>query len=268
MQKIESFAFFVDRKKKEAVSCSRAIKEELEKKKFIFKVPDFADLIIAMGGDGTILRAINQYWDTEFKKLFLGLNFGGKGFLLNNFREDVVDLIAEQRYQIFEFPFLEVKAIKKDGTIVENISANDIYLERITPQCSKLNVWIDGRLAGKEMMADGIVISTALGSTAYNLSAGGSVVHPLIPVICIRSLYENWPPQLPPLVFPEETLVEIEALEPEKRKVRVTSGELFTCEDIVKATIKKSNYNFSLVILEGENFTERLIEKIMKVREG
>lgn len=271
-KKVESVLLLADRFNPKAIGYEKELKSLLSAENIAAEVTpyvyvlDSVDLIVVLGGDGFMLKTINSLY--KFNKPFLGINFGSRrGFLLNNQRENVVDLIKKGRFTLLKSPLLHVRAIS--GRVAyENVSANDICVERQVPQCAKLNIKIDGISAGKEVMADGLVVSTALGSTAYNLSAGGSVVHPLSEVLCVNALYEIWPRTFPPLVLPWDITVKIQVLEPEKRKVRVTSGEMFSYENITEAVIKKYDKSFLLVMLEGEDFLRRISQKIMKVQEG
>lgn len=228
---------------------------------------ELTDIIIVLGGDGFMSKTINRY--CHFHKPFLGINFGTRrGFLLNDSRPDIAALLVQGRYEIFEFPFLQVDAVSADGTAHTNYSENSIWVERSSPQCAKFSIKIDGINFGKEIMADGLVVSTALGSSAYFLSAGGAAIHPLLSVMGIRSLSEIWPPTLPPLVLPLDTKVEIEILESQKRKARATAGELFAYEDVTRVVIGKSpDKFFQLVLLEGESFLKIISKKILRIQE-
>lgn len=263
-REIKKVAIWIAMSKKRANEFLEVLKRSLEIEGIEVVLENQADLIIVLSGDGGMLACVNENYSLE--KPFLGLNFGGRGFLLNDFREDVVDLIVQRRFRVYEFPLLHVKAFKSDGSFAENISLNDICVERDTPQCCRFRIFINGKLAGNRIEGDGILVSTALGSAAYNLSSGGSAVHPLAPVICISPLYETWPKRFPHLVFPWDSEIKIEVHNPTTRSVRVGCGKTFFYENITEAVIRKSDYGFSLVMLEGEDFDRRLFSRIMRVK--
>lgn len=220
------------------------------------------DLIVALGGDGFMLKTINKYWDLQAP--FLGINFGRKGFLLNKDTDNIAEMIVRGEYKDFKFPLLKVSAFLTGGTFCAEVSANDIYLKMLASQAIRLEIKIND-LCLPEIMGDGLVVSTALGSTAYNLSAGGSAIHPLLPVICVKSINEIFPQRLPALVLPLDTEVAIRVIEPKKRRVRVTSGEPFSFDDATFVKIEYSGYTFSLAFLNGEeDFSKRIIEKVIK----
>lgn len=220
-----------------------------------------AEVILVLGGDGFMLKTINRYYGLNVP--FLGINFGRKGFLLNNDRNNIVEMIMLGKYKISQFPLLKVSAFLSDGTFQEQVSANDIYTERLTPQCVRLGIKIND-LDICEIMADGLAASMPLGSTAYNLSTGGSVVHPALPAICLSSINEVWPKRLPPLVLPLDTKISIEVIEAQKRKARVTSGEVFSFEDVSHVVIENSGQAFFLVLLDGEDFLKSVRDKLIR----
>lgn len=273
-KKVENVLVVCDKLNPRAVAYLGGLKSFLESAKIGFKVQplivldvESADMIVVLGGDGFMSKTINEYH--RFHKPFLGINFGTRrGFLLNATRSNIGDLLAQGRYDVFEFPFLQVDAVLANKTIRTNYSEGNIYVERSSPQCVKFNIKIDGIVFGEEIMSDGLVVSTALGSSAYFLSAGGAAIHPLLPVMGIRSICETWPPTLPPLVLSLDAKIEIEILESQKRKARVTAGELFAYEDAVRVVVKKSlDKFFQLVLLEGESFLKVISKKILRIQE-
>ncbi|MEK7503555.1 MAG: hypothetical protein AAB577_01070 [Patescibacteria group bacterium] len=272
-KKINNVLIVCDKLKPNAVAYLDGLKTSLEQAKIGFTekgyvgLMDFVDMIVVLGGDGFMSETINGC--LNFHKPFLGINFGTiRGFLLNDNRPDIANLLAQGRYEIFKLPLLHVDAVSADGILYENDSEGNIYVERSTSQCAKFNIKIDGVDFGKEIMADGLVVSTSLGSSAYFLSAGGAAMHPLLPVMGIRSICEIWPPTLPPLVLSLDAKIEIEILQPQKRKVRATSGELFTYENVVQVVVGKSpDKFFYLALLEGESFLKTISKKILRVQE-
>jgi len=271
-KKVDNVLIVCDKSNPRAVAYLDELKSclELAKIGFIEKLHvclmESVDMIVVLGGDGFMSKTINGYY--IYRKPFLGINFGTRrGFLLNDCRPDMAGLLAQGRYEVFEFPLLRIDATKSDGTTAVHNDVNNIYVERTTPQCVKLNVNMNGVNFGREIMADGLLVSSALGSSAYFLSAGGAAIHPLLPVMGIRSLHELWPPVIPPLVLSLDTKIEIEILESQKRKARATSGELFSCENIVRAVIQKSQDRFYLVLPEGESFLKNISNKILRIEE-
>lgn len=133
-----------------------------------------ADVIVALGGDGTILRAARAHGATPV----IGFNLGGLGYLASVERRDfqkALAMIAEGRYAISRRAMLEAR---KSGAAHGTAALNDIVLMReLSGRAAVLDLAVDGRAAAR-YFADGLVFATPTGSTAYSLSAGGPVLMP------------------------------------------------------------------------------------------
>ncbi|QSB03922.1 NAD kinase [Natronoglycomyces albus] len=138
-----------------------------------------ADLIIALGGDGTVLRAARLAGEADVP--LLGVNFGRVGFLAEAEVADldiVVSRILAADYELEELPTIQVQAVLSDGTSRRAWAFNDISVEKAEPaRMLEVIVDIDGTRVAR-YGCDGILCSTAAGSTAHAMSAGGPVVWP------------------------------------------------------------------------------------------
>src|SRR5690606_19759148 len=109
---------------------------------------------------------------------YLGLNAGHLGFLLNEVdgldAEALVGEIRERRWTEQAFPLLEAEIHTRAGQVIVELAINDVYLERMTGQTARLGLWVDDHPTVESLVADGMIFATALGSTAYSFSAGGS----------------------------------------------------------------------------------------------
>lgn len=240
----------------------KSLSESLSRKGIeVVSNPKSADLIVVLGGDGWMLRCVHKYY--KFRKPFLGINFGHRGFLMNDLKGDLVDLIAEGKFKVFGFPLLDFRASRKDGKSSKGVGLNEVYLRSMTPESCKINVKINSVPYGENVMCDGIMVSTPAGSTAYHLNAGGPPICPTLKVLSIATICG--PRYLIPIVIPLNSIVELEVLEPEKRRVRVV-GDFQSFDDVVKATIRRSQWNFKLCMVEGEEFIARLVRKIIRAQ--
>lgn len=130
-----------------------------------------ADIIIALGGDGFLLEAIRK---NPTVKVY-GINCGHLGFLSNKYREKdrMMRLLREvDNAHEVKLPFLQVTV---DGS-EPHLALNEIVVSRATMQAANLSVCINGQMAIPFLAGDGVLLSTPAGSTAYNLSAGGSIL--------------------------------------------------------------------------------------------
>ena len=132
-----------------------------------------ADIIVPIGGDGFLLKSLHDYKD--FKKPFYGINYGSIGFLMNSESKESLEKIISKAQNI-ELKPLNMKAISNKGDTFESIAFNEVSLMRQTHQAAKISININNVERMKELICDGVLVSTAAGSTAYNLSAHGSII--------------------------------------------------------------------------------------------
>lgn len=155
------------------------------------------DLIIVLGGDGTMLRAVHEFGGMGIP--FLCINFGNIGFLSTiepeNFFE-YLPLILDEQYRIDERVTIQVSLVReKQNEVFCGYAFNDVVVKSVLPKISRQLLSIDGKYFSK-YEGDGIICATSTGSTAYSLSAGGSIVDPhldafVITPICSRANLMN-----------------------------------------------------------------------------
>jgi NAD kinase/nicotinic acid mononucleotide adenylyltransferase len=146
-------------------------------KKFAkWAVDDDPNLIMVFGGDGSMLHAIQQHWRKRVP--FFGINAGHLGFLLNDVDAvpDNLEELWSETLLVHHMPMLHVELQTKSGW-TEGLTFNDAWIERSTGQSAWLEVKVDGRVRMPKVVCDGVLVSTAAGSTAYARSMGA---HPLL----------------------------------------------------------------------------------------
>ena len=133
-----------------------------------------AQVVVALGGDGTMLRAVREFSGVPV----LGLNLGGLGYLASVEERDfgkALEMLAQGRYRISERTML---AVGKRGDAARHEALNDVVIVReMSGHAAILDLEVDGRTATR-YMADGLIFATPTGSTAYSLAAGGPVLMP------------------------------------------------------------------------------------------
>jgi len=162
--------------------------EEL-KSKYESHAPADADVLVVLGGDGAMLRALHAHADLD--KPIYGMNLGTLGFLLNHYKlEDLPERIKAA--ESFSIHPLRMEATDKSGKKHSEIAFNEVSLLRQTHSSAKIKISVNGKIRMPELVCDGVMISTPVGSTAYNMSAGGPVlpldanVLPLTPISAFR----------------------------------------------------------------------------------
>jgi NAD+ kinase len=161
-----------------------------------------SDALVSVGGDGTFLSTVHL---SQFSgKPVIGVNTGGVGFLTDIGPETLeadLDRIVSGNFTTFTRMLLEARIIRKDAQTLSMRALNDIFINRCDkPKLMSVKAW-SGDQYISEFVADGLIVATPSGSTAYSLAAGGPIVHPsvkalLLTPICPHSLTER------PLILP------------------------------------------------------------------
>jgi NAD+ kinase len=178
------------------------------------------DLVVVLGGDGTLLSVARSLTsDTPI----LGVNLGNLGFLTEIGRTELyptlVDLLAG-RYEVEERALLDVVLRRASGESARYRVVNDaVVTKSALARIIEMTVKVDGRLVAA-YRADGLIVSTPTGSTAYNLSAGGPIVNPLLPVVMLTPICPHTL-SLRPIVVPDTSAVEV-TLETRRGEVYLT----------------------------------------------
>ncbi|HHV73726.1 MULTISPECIES: NAD(+)/NADH kinase [unclassified Thermoanaerobacterium] len=222
-----------------------------------------SDFIVALGGDGTILNVARQC--ASFSTPILGVNLGHLGFLAEVDAENVVEAvekIVNNEFFIDKRMMLEASIIKENMEAVNLIALNDIVVTRGSfSRMVKLKVFVNEQYVNT-YLADGIIISSPTGSTAYSLSAGGPIVYPnlelfVITPICPHTLHSR------SIIVSEKDKVKL-VIVGENQDVMVTTdgqqGYKLNSGDTIY--VKKSNRYTNLIRLKSMNFFELLRSKL------
>jgi nicotinate (nicotinamide) nucleotide adenylyltransferase len=173
------------------------------------------ELIVVVGGDGTMLRAIREHW--RMRVPFYGLNAGHLGFLLN--QRSPLECLG-QELALCEAPLLYVQAETASGERLESLAFNDAWVERATGQTAWIQVKVNGVERLRQLVADGAIVSTPSGSTAY-ARAMGAIPLPLnTPALLLAGSNVLRPAFWRPAVLPFDSTVELRTLDPEKRPLK------------------------------------------------
>lgn len=173
---------------------------------------DDPNLIVVVGGDGTMLHAIRDHWRRRIP--FYGINTGHFGFLMNEREAGPFwqrELIAHQ------LPLLLVETESKDGTITRNYAFNDAWIERATGQTAWLRISVNGEERLSEVVADGALVATAAGSSSYARAMGAPPVACNTPVLILVGSNVLRPDNWRPVVLPLGSQIEMTSLDPNKR---------------------------------------------------
>lgn len=216
--------------------------------------PKTIDFMISMGGDGTILRLCHNY--SQIDAPILGINLGHLGFMadipVHDIYPSLEDLFNKQ-YQIDKRIILELEGLKAVNDIVIHRAHNYSLIE--------LAIHVDGFYLNT-FTADGIIIATPNGSTAYSLAAGGPIVNPNLEAIVITPICPHTISNRP-IVLSANQVIEIEYIsEYDPIDVRADGMEAFSIKSKEKITIRKSEQTFKLVNLYRHEYFSTLRSKL------
>ncbi len=181
-----------------------------------------ADVIIALGGDGFMLRTLRRYMPLIRRGLpVYGMNKGTVGFLMNEYSEDDL-LVRLAKAEAATVRPLKMTAIGAGGTF-EELAFNEVSLFRQTQQAAHIRIKVDGKTRLDHLVADGVLLATPVGSTAYNLSAHGPVVPLGSAIMALTPISAFRPRRWRGALLNASAKVEFEVIDPQKRPVSASA---------------------------------------------
>src|SRR5262245_39032354 len=178
--------------------------------------PETADVIVALGGDGLMLQTLHRFMNSG--KPIYGMHRGTVGFLMNDFAEDNLPERLSAALTTVIHPLL-MRASDATGRVHEHHAINEVSLFRQSHQAARLRILVDGKERLPELAADGVLVSTPAGSTAYNLSVQGPIIPINAPLLALTPISPFRPRRWRGALLPDKARVTIEVLEAEKRPV-------------------------------------------------
>ena len=187
------------------------------KKKYGEYPLDQADVLVALGGDGSLLHALHQTLDCD--KPVFGMNRGSVGFLLNEYQEGgLIERI--EKSQRFDLHPLEMRATCTNGTETVFNAVNEVSLLRQTHQAAKLKITIDDTVRMEELICDGILVATPAGSTAYNFSAHGPIIPLNAGILALTPISAFRPRRWRGALLPHTCEITLDILDPQEQRTR------------------------------------------------
>jgi len=218
------------------------------------------DFIIVAGGDGTMLKMIRKYWDISNtatgKPVFFGLNYGTKGFLLNQPEISVIQELQRGLIEIHDANLLQAEMDFFDGRKVTEHAFNDFYF-RAPEGVARIRVSIDGEVVRQKLFCDGVITATAFGSTAYNGNCGGPVLafgtrNQMTLTAIAPSMDANWRN----MAFASPSVVDLELLETGRNPVNFYADGV-PYHGVHKVNIRISDRNVRLAFAQSQRIRQR-----------
>ena len=220
--------------------------------------PEDADVIVALGGDGLMLQTLHKVMGSS--KPIYGMNKGTVGFLMNDYREDSLFERLENAERSVIHPLLMV-VWDIHGVAHTARAINEVSMLRQTFQAAKLRVSVDSHIRIAELIADGILVATPAGSTAYNLSVGGPILPLNAPLLALTPISAFRPRRWRGALLPDRAKIEMEVLEPGNRPVSAVADHTeFRNVSRVHVSMDRS---VDLVMLHdpGHSLDERILRE-------
>ncbi|PHR91134.1 MAG: NAD kinase [Robiginitomaculum sp.] len=246
---------FVSSKKPEAKQAQQLLME-----RYGNCDPAHADVIIPLGGDGFMLETIRKHMPLIRKGLpVYGMNLGTVGFLMNAYQ---IDNLAERlrKAKPASISPLKMVAETRNGTSTA-LAINEISLLRETRQAAHIRIIIDGEVRMEKLMADGILIATPAGSTAYNLSAHGPVLPLGSDVLALTPISAFRPRRWRGALLKNTAKITFQIIQPDKRPVSAVADDT-EFRDVTEVTIEQANdIIFTLLFDEGHELDEKILRE-------
>ena len=218
---------------------------------------ELSDVIIAIGGDGMLLKALRN--SIEKNKPVFGLNKGNVGFLMNELSFENLDNRIQTARKVKMHP-LFMSAHKINGNIFTELAVNEVSILRQTHQAAHLKITVDKKERLNELVCDGILVSTPIGSTAYNLSARGPIIPLNANILALTPISSFRPRRWRGALLPQRVKIRKEVLNFDTRPVSATADNV-EARDIKYIEISTDKTK-KLTILHDSDHS--LDERIMK----
>lgn len=221
------------------------------------------DLLLVLGGDGTMIATARLVGDSEVP--VLGVNYGSLGYLAEFRIEEMLpalESILQGNYRLDRRVMLSVQHVRGEESLRQGRALNDVVINKSAlARIIEIEAYLNEQFVNS-FRADGLIISTPTGSTAYNLSAGGPVIYPsmnaiVVTPICPFTLSNR------PIVVPDDAQIELR-LKTEKEEVALTlDGQLgFPLKVGDRVLIRKSKTTFNIVQPMNRNYFDVLRDKL------
>ena len=217
-----------------------------------------ADYIIPIGGDGLLLKSLHNF--NKLNKPFFGINFGSIGFLMNNLsNENLNDMIANAKKSTFK-P-LKMTAQSVNNEIFEAYAYNEVSLMRQTHLASKIKIKINEKVKMEELICDGVLLSTSAGSTAYNLSAHGSILPLDSNILALTPISAFRPRRWRGALIPSKAKIEFFIKDSNKRPVSAYADSK-EVKNIISVKIEsQDDVYYKLLFDKGHGLQERILRE-------
>lgn len=218
--------------------------------------PSEADVIIVLGGDGFMLRTLQERMKRPVP--VYGMNCGKVGFLMNKYNLDNLEARIQRATKVVLKP-LEMTAVDLNGNVHTSYAINEVSIFRQSSQAAHLKISVDQEESLPELVCDGVLVATPAGSTAYNLSAQGPIIPIGSHVLALTPICAFRPRRWKGALLPHTAKVRVEALAPENRPVAAIA-DYIEFKSIKSVEVQESqDIELPLLFDPEDNLEKRII---------
>ncbi len=221
-----------------------------------------SDLVVVMGGDGTMLSAARQL--APHRVPITGINLGRLGFLTDipaDVMENVLGAMLEGAYTEEERLMLAAVIVRKREKIFRTIAVNDVVVSRgAMGAMIEFEVYVDGQFV-YNLRSDGLIINTPTGSTAYSLSSGGPILHPSLPAMALVPIAPHTLSNRP-IALPKTATVTVVLVRGHDPRVNFDVQSHFELQVGDKVEVKANRHPMRLLHPQGYSYFAMLREKL------
>ena len=225
---------------------------------------DKADMAIAIGGDGLMLKSLHKILMNHKNIPIYGINRGSYGFLMNSFDDHLSD---QETHALFEnaegikvYPLM-MKCTDTDGKIHCHYAINEVSVFRLSAQIAKLRIIIDGQVRMEELWCDGVIIATPAGSTAYNYAAYGSIIPLEAKVLALTPVAPARPPRWRGALLNHKSNVEIQIKDNGKRPISAVADNVEIMNVVSIEISEDRSKPLTLLFNPDANLADRILKQ-------
>lgn len=217
-----------------------------------------ADVIVALGGDGFMLRTLHRFLPENLP--VYGMKLGNVGFLMNRFREDDLhDRLNEA--DVVELNPLCMIAVTEAGNEAKALAINEVSLLRQLNQAAHIRVLVNGSVKVEDLVCDGVLVSTAAGSSAYNLSAQGPILPLGTEALALTPISPFRPRRWRGAVLPSTARIRFEIIDYYKRPVSATADAQEIRNVISVDVYEEKNITLKLMFDPDHSLEQRILDE-------
>ena len=217
-----------------------------------------AEVIVALGGDGFMLRTLHRVIQTDLP--VFGMKIGNVGFLMNRFDEDdLIQRLADA--QPVSLNPLRMVVQTESGIETSALAINEISLLRQTNQAAHIRILVNGSVKVENLICDGVLLATAAGSTAYNFSVHGPILPLGTDALALTPISPFRPRRWNGAILPNTARVSFEVLDPYKRSVSATA-DAYEVRDVIRVdAFEDKDIELKLLFDPDHSLEERILNE-------